>query len=415
MEVLTVALTGNPNTGKTTVFNMLTGARQQVGNYPGVTVEITEGRTEHNDAVTTISDLPGTYSLSAHSEDERAARNFLLEVPTDVVIDVVDVTQLERNLYLALQLIEFGKPLVIALNMSDVAEGQGLRIDHQALSDHLGVPCIPTSGRDRRGRNELLDAAVAQARAHREMVRRHGHPVEQNRVPYARELEDVLRELQEYLIGKELIGKDRPARWYALKLLENDTAVIERYDLQEAEAVAASCRERLRATYGQDPVAAIADRRHEVIAEICKHCLASPEQPRRDLTGKLDAVLTHRWLGPMIFLGLMYAVFTLVFTIGAPPMDWLEQLFGWLSGVVDGLWSGEEETLLRSLLVDGIIKGVGGVLVFTPNILLLFLAIAALEASGYMARAAFLMDRYMHKLGLHGKRFIPMLIGFGCT
>ncbi len=415
MEALTVALTGNPNTGKTTVFNMLTGARQQVGNYPGVTVEITEGRAEHNDAATTISDLPGTYSLAAHSEDERTARNFLLEVPTDVVIDVVDATQLERNLYLALQLIEFGKPLVIALNMSDAAEAQGLRIDHQALSDHLGVPCIPTSGRNRRGRNELLDAAVDQARHHRAMVRNHGHPVEQNRVPYARELEDVLREIQEHLIATELIAKDHPARWYALKLLENDTQIIERYALQEAEPVAAAGRDRLRAIYGQDPVAAIADRRHEVIAEICKHCVASPQQPKRDITGTLDAVLTHRWLGPAIFFALMYAVFHLVFTLGAPPMGWLEQFFGWLAGAVDGLWSADEPSALRSLLVNGIIPGVGGVLVFTPNILLLFLAIAALEASGYMSRAAFLMDRYMHKLGLHGKSFIPMLIGFGCT
>ncbi len=414
MEQLSVALTGNPNTGKTTTFNMLTGARQHVANYPGVTIDIAEGRIEHNDTALTISDLPGTYSLAASSEDERVARNFLIEVPTDVVIDVVDATNLERNLYLALQLIEFGKPLVLSLNLSDAASRQGLEIDTTALSEALGVPCIPTVASKRQGRSALLDSAIEEVRRHRQMVGHHKHPSERNRVPYGEEIEAQIRSVQDHLIHSDLIGKDHPARWYALKLLEDDRQIIERYHLDEALAVAAKARAALEAHHGSDAASVIRARRLAVIAEICRRCVRTVGAQAVDHTERLDRVLTHPVLGMISFLAMMFVIFQAVFLLGAYPMEWLEEGFEALGGWVGSLWT-DDGGLLRSLVVDGMITGVGEVLVFTPNILLLFLAIALLEASGYMSRAAFLMDRYMHRVGLHGKSFIPMLVGFGCT
>lgn len=406
-ERLTIALAGNPNSGKTTIFNALTGSRQHVANYPGVTVEKKEGVCRLCASPVGVVDLPGTYSLTAYSAEELAARNALLEEAADVVIDVLDASNLERNLYLAMQLMELGKPLVLALNMFDVADRCGLEFDLELMSTMLGVPVVPTVGHKGIGTQELIDTAVALA-GHSECSR----PV---RVDYGAELEAEIGRLERLIENVGVSPRGVPARWAAIKLLEKDADLRSRIHdpvlLDSADAAV----ERLGALLGDDAEALLAERRYGFISDVCRRAIRSTLGPRRTASDRIDAVVTHRVLGIPIFFGLMYAVFHLTFTLGDPPMGWIERGFGWLAGVVGALWGMGDGGLLRSLVVDGVIGGVGGVLVFLPNILLLFLAIALLEDSGYMARAAFLMDRLMHKMGLHGKSFVPMLIGFGCS
>ena len=406
-DKVTVALGGNPNSGKTTIFNALTGARQHVGNYPGVTVEKRTGKCRHGDLSVQVVDLPGTYSLTAYSTEERIARSFLIDEKPDVVIDVVDASNLERNLYLAVQLIELGVPLVLALNMSDVARRRGIEFDLELLETLLGVPIVPTVGHTGVGVDDLLDAALAVANGERS--------VEPRRVQYGEEIECRLGELVAAIEHTAIDLNGVPRRWAALKLLEGDELVrggVANADVLSTADVAA---QRLEATLGDNPEALIAERRYGFISGACQEAVRSTVESRHSMSDQIDAIATNRVLGLPIFLGLMYAVFQLTFTLGGPPMEWIEAAFAWLGTTVSGWWSAGSESLLRSLLVDGVIGGVGGVLVFLPNILLLFLAIAILEDSGYMARAAFLMDRLMHKIGLHGKSFIPMLIGFGCS
>jgi ferrous iron transport protein B len=406
-RTVTIALAGNPNSGKTTLFNRLTGARQQVGNYPGVTVERKEGFCEHRGTRIRVIDLPGTYSLSAYSIEEIVARQVIVDEEPDVVVDVVDASNLERNLFLATQLMELPAPLLLAFNMSDVAETRGYQFDLEGLAGLLGVDIVSTVGHKGVGVDELLDTAVR--------IADEGQPRPRAQVRYGRELEDEIARIE------KLLEEDRPlvrrygSRWVALKLLEDDKVVTERLEGSPAAEEAARAIPRLESVYGDHPEIITADRRYGFISGACQETVRHTVESRHNRSDQIDALLAHRIIGLPIFFALMYVVFQLTFTLGDPLMGWIETLFGWTGAQISMLWPKSADSLLRSLLVDGIIGGVGGVIVFLPNIVFLFLAIAILEDTGYMARAAFVMDHFMHKFGLHGKSFIPMLIGFGCS
>jgi len=408
---ITVALAGNPNSGKTTVFNSLTGARQHVGNYPGVTVEKKEGAFEHSDREIQVVDLPGTYSLTAFSEEELVARRFVIEERPDVVVDIVDMSNLERNLYLATQFMELGVPLVLAFNMSDLAKQRGIEVNIDKLSDLLGVAIVPTVGHRGVGMEELKDVIVqAAADGSRRPAR----------VLYGEEVERELAGVEAMIEQEPLLAEKYHPRWMAIKLLEADAEARHAVEeaASEASAILAAAEQasaRIERDFGDSVETVIADRRYGFISGACTQALKRTVEMRHTRSDQIDLLMTHRVLGLPIFLGLMYLVFKLTFTLGGPPMDWIDSGFGWLGDAVSSLWPAGSESALRSLLVDGVIAGVGGVLVFLPNILLLFLAISILEDSGYMARAAFIMDRVMSKIGLHGKSFIPLLLGFGCT
>jgi ferrous iron transport protein B len=410
---LRVALAGNPNSGKTTLFNLLTGSHQHVGNYPGVTVEKKEGVCRRGDVVLEITDLPGTYSLTAYSDDERVARECVIRDRPDVVVCVADASNLERNLYLAVQFMELGLPLVIALNMADVAASQGCRIDAGRLSTLLGdVPVVSTVGNRGEGAGALADAVVAVGCGRR--------PVRPIPITYGQEVDEEVARLSALLEPEAARLAPLPPRWAALKLLEADGPVREevaaRCDGAEPILAAADAAIRhLRGIFRDEPEMIIADLRYGFAAGACREAVTRAAESRLTRSDQIDAIVTHPVLGLPIFLGLMYLVFVATFRLGQYPQDGINHLFHWLAQGVAGLWPAGSESALRSLLIDGVIGGVGGVAAFLPNILILFAAIAVLEDTGYMARAAFIVDRWMHKIGLHGKSFIPMLIGFGCT
>jgi ferrous iron transport protein B len=405
---IVVALVGNPNSGKSSLFNMITGSHQHVGNYPGVTVEKKEGYCTHDGYEITFVDLPGTYSLTAYSAEEIITRRFILEEGPDVVVDVVDASNIERNLYLGTQLIEMNVPLVLAFNMSDLARRRGLEFDLKQLSCLLEARIVPTVGNKGHGADALLDAILQTAREGRK-PRTHG-------LRYGGEIEEELARVEGIVVQREKTLADKyGSRWVALKLIEQDDEILSMVQDREVRDIVNKSVAHLRDVFRDEPEIVLADRRYGFISGACQETIKNSVERRHDASDVVDAVVTHRVLGLPIFLVLMYAVFWLTFTLGEYPMTGLEWLFGWLGNMVSGLWPEGSESWLRSLLVDGVIAGVGGVIVFLPNILLLFLAIAMLEDTGYMARAAFVMDRIMHKIGLHGKSFIPMLIGFGCS
>lgn len=401
-----ITLAGNPNSGKTSLFNALTGARQHVGNYPGVTIERRAGFRHHNGRRLEIVDLPGTYSLADGSPEERVARDVLVSEWPDVALSVVDASNLERNLYLTVQLAELGLPVVVALNMVDVARAQGTVVDASRLSSLLRAPVIPTVARRGEGVEPLLDA----------IRDRLAFPPQQVfQVDYGPDLEREIGRLEGLL---SVANPERPAnqlRGLAVALLEGidtDRTRSVPEGVREAARQAASRLERLHG----DPVdILIAERRHGAAAGLARQAVRSSLERRRDLTDLVDRVLVHRVLGLPIFLAIMYAVFFFTFTVAEAPMAWIEIGIGQLTAGVASFWSETSMPLIRALMLDGVLGGVGGVLVFLPNIVLLFLAISLLEDSGYMARAAFLMDRVMRTVGLHGKSFIPMLLGFGCS
>lgn len=407
-----IALAGNPNSGKTTIFNALTGARQHVGNYPGVTVERKDGSFRYGDCTVDVVDLPGTYSLTAYSPEEVVARDVIIEERPDLVVHVVDASNLERNLYLTTQLIELDVPLVLVFNMSDVAQGRGYEIDIAHLSELMRVRIVETVGHRREGLEELKETILDVA----------ANPVSScpASIHYGADIEREVAKIAELLKADNGCPSVLGSRWLATKLLENDEVVRAALakQLENADAVFAqvtASRRHLQHEIGDDPEALIADHRYGYISGACQEAVRSTVESRHTVSDRIDFVITNRILGLPIFLGLMYLVFKLTFTLAEAPMGWIEALFGWFSKAVAGFWPAGSESAFKSLLLDGVIGGVGGVLVFLPVIVLLFLAIAILEDSGYMARAAFLMDRLMHKIGLHGKSFIPMLLGFGCT
>lgn len=408
MKEITAAIAGNPNSGKTTIFNMLTGAHQHVGNYPGVTVEKKEGLCKYKGYEITAVDLPGTYSLTAYSIEELVARNFIVDEQPDVVVDIVDASNIERNLYLATQLIEMNVPLVLAFNMSDIANQKGLVFNLEQLSELLEATIVPTVGNKGKGKVELLDAIIATVQQ--------GKVKRTHRISYGEEIEEELAKIERVVADKEgQLTEKYSCRWLAIKLLEQDNEITAKVRSKEVIDAATASAEHIKDIFGDEPEIIMADRRYGFISGACQETVKSTVESRHSRSDMIDAIVINRILGLPIFLILMYLVFQLTFAIGTYPMSWLEGLFGWAGRAIAGLWPTGSEHWLKSLLIDGVIGGVGGVVAFLPNILLLFLAIAILEDTGYMARAAFIMDRIMHKIGLHGKSFIPMLIGFGCS
>ena len=405
---ITIALAGNPNSGKTTIFNMLTGARQRVANYPGVTVEIKEGKCTFGDYEMTFVDLPGTYSLAAYSEEELIARNFIIDRKCDIVIHIIDSANIERNLYLTTQLLEMNVPLVLAFNMSDIAKQKGLVFDIEKLSELLHAPIVPTVGRKDRGRGELLEAIVKVAQSE--------HADTSHLVHYGSEIEEELAKIESLIDAeKHELAQKYGKRWLAVKLLERDSEVTEKVSEKELIDAIAPSVTHIESIFKDRPEIVTADRRYGFISGACTETIKTTVEARHNISDTIDAVVIHKVFGLPIFLLFMYIVFFLTFKLGAYPMAGLEWFFDSVAGWLNQAWPVDSLAWLKSLLIDGVIAGVGGVIVFLPNILLLFLGIAFLEDTGYMARAAFVMDRIMHKMGLHGKSFIPMLIGFGCS
>ncbi len=400
---------GNPNSGKTTIFNNLTGARQKVGNWPGVTVEKKEGVATFNGYRITVVDLPGTYSLTAYSLEEVIARNYIIEEKPDLVVDVIDASNLERNLYLATQLIDLGVKLVFALNMVDVAKSRGLVTDHEKLSLLMGVPFVPTVGSRDEGTRDLLETIVRVAED-RESVSRHIH------IHYGLELEEEIEKLQELIRTNASFPDEHHSRWTGIKLLENDEEVIRQIEKSPVKQAVLKqlegSKEHLSQILGEDSETVIADRRYGFIHGALKETLRRTRSDRRYLSDQVDIILTNRLAGFPIFILFIWAMFQLTFSVGQYPMDWIDDGVGRLAQFVGGLMG---DGLLTDLIVNGVISGVGGVAVFLPNIFILFFCIALFEDTGYMARAAFIMDKVMHTLGLHGKSFIPMIMGFGCN
>jgi len=395
---ITVALAGNPNSGKTTIFNNLTGANQHVGNFPGVTVEKKEGYLNYDGYNIKFVDLPGTYSLSAGSIDEVIARKFIIEDRPDVVIDIVDASNIERNLYLSTQISELGIPMIIALNMSDMSQKFGINIDHKYLSTLLNIPVIPTVGHKKKGMNNLLRTIIEISESRLES--------EPARVKYGKDFQGEISKLQDLIVQDSTAVNGLKPDWLALKLIEDDGEADDIF--RQAQAG----RDRLRALYGDEPASVITDKRYGFVSGACSEATSMTAERRHDISDSIDYLLIHPNFGLPIFAVLMWLVFHLTFTLGEKPMEGIEWMVGRLGSLAATFIPAG---LINSLITDGIIRGVGGVIVFLPNIMLLFLAIAILEDTGYMARAAFVMDRIMHKIGLHGKSFIPMLIGFGCT
>jgi ferrous iron transport protein B len=419
---IVVALAGNPNSGKTTIFNGLTGAHQHVGNYPGVTVERKEGCRYYGDIELQIVDLPGTYSLSAYSAEELVARNFIIDEKPDVVVDIIDTSNLERNLYLAVQFMELGVPLVLDFNMSDMAKARGYEFDIDKLSGFFGARIVRTVGHKGTGIKELIDAVISTATKDASPsnpvysgATMEGSHHQAPMLNYGREIEEEIAKIESAARTNGSANGKYDSRWLAMKLLENDRELRGKVVSPQLDEQIQKSISRIEQIIGESIEVAIAARRYGFISGACQECVRSTIEFRHTVSDRIDSLLTNRILGIPVFLGLMYLVFHLTFTLGGPPMGWIEGLFGWMSRTIDGWWPVGSESLIKSFLVDGLIGGVGGVLVFLPNILLLFLAIAVLEDSGYMARAAFIMDRLMHRIGLHGKSFIPMLIGFGCS
>ena len=415
-QELSIGFVGNPNCGKTTLFNAYTGANLKVANWPGVTVEKKEGRFQFHDQEYKLVDLPGTYSLTSYTMEEQVTRQYIMSDDVDVIIDVADASALGRNLYLTLQLIELGKPVILALNMMDIVEKRGMEIDTHRLPEMLGIPVIPVSARRKTGLDILMHAA-AHHKEHRHDIplihhhgeeepqtlqtkHRHHHHAEYTMV-YSDELEDKIDLVIDAL--KKRYPDLTNYRWHALKLLERDKEIMERYPVDLPDV--------LDRSYEKD----IINQKYDFIDEIIQEVLVNKEK-KAALTDKADRLLTHNVLGLPIFLVIMALVFFLTFTIG----DWLKGYFETgleilSGGARSGLEAIHVAPPLISLLVDGIIAGVGGILTFLPNIFILFLALAFLEDSGYMARVAYVMDGIMGRLGLSGRSFIPMVLGFGCT
>ncbi|MCD6481751.1 MAG: ferrous iron transport protein B [Thermoplasmata archaeon] len=411
MKELKVAIIGNPNVGKTTLFNALTGEKQHVGNWPGVTVEKIEGYGKVDGVRVHYIDLPGVYSLSAYSIDEKIARDFILTENPDVVVDIVDATNLERNLYLTLQLLELKANVVIALNFMDEVEKRRMDIDVKKLQEFLGIKVVPVVAREGKGIEELKRAILETAR--------HG-VIRKVEVGYGRDVERAILEIEGMLADERIkcrhcpfaklcLGSDRERHWVSTRLLEGDDEANKVVD-REIALRAMELRRELEKKYG-DMAAYFAKKRYELIGSIVRQCLKM-EEMEETFSDRMDRVLLDKYLGIPIFFVIMWLAFKLTFDVAAPFTLLIEKLFDELGKWVAG--SIPNETM-ASLIGEGIIGGVGSVLVFVPNIFLLFFILALLEDSGYMARAAFVMDRVMYRIGLHGKAFIPMLLGFGCN
>ncbi len=406
MENIKIGLAGNPNVGKTTLFNNLTGLHQHVGNWPGKTVEQAVGHFEEDNKRFEVIDLPGNYALSAHSIEEIVSRDFIVDEESDAIINIVDAANLERNLYLTVQMMELNANMGVCLNMNKIARKNGITVDVDKLSELLGVPVIEIEANSDVGHKDLL-----------KMIENlKNHPINsKDKLVYGNELKEHLQDLVD-VISKDKNLLDVSAFWTAIKLLEDDEIVMDKVQQSSMSnpifLEVRKVKDHLKDIYGVSAEEVIADARYAYIDGLINECVKLPENRQLTLSEKIDKVVTNRILGIPIFLIIMWVVFQVTFTIGAPFQDLLDAGF---SALGDAVTAGMGENMISSLLVDGVIGGVGSVLSFVPQIILLFLLLSFLEDSGYLARAAFVMDRVMHKvLGLHGKAFIPMILGFGC-
>ncbi|MCD6254410.1 MAG: ferrous iron transport protein B [Thermotogae bacterium] len=422
MMKIKVALAGNPNTGKTTIFNNLTGARQFVGNWPGVTVEKKVGFFKCNEYEVEVVDLPGIYSLSASTIDEKIARDFILNESPDLVVCVVDASNLERNLYLVVQLLEMGTNVMMDLNMVDIAESRGLKINTGKLSKCLGIPVVKTVGHKNLGTDVLKKTMISAIQKITAYVGCHAsyphrHVETHTAVEYNPVVEKVIGSLSGELKRNNVDGN---ARWLAVKLLEEDQYVMQelKAHVPNLEELVISHVTKLEKNLSVDVATLIANARYDYIKQILDKCVEKVSDRRfpESLTDKIDAVVINRVFGLPIFLLVTFLTFKFVFAVGDPLVSFIDWGFGALGELVTRvLSSAGASPALISFLTDGVIGGVGAVLVFLPNIMLLFFAISFLEDTGYMARGAFVMDRIMRVFGLHGKSFIPMMLGFGCN
>lgn len=410
LSAINVALIGNPNCGKTSLFNVASGAREHVGNYSGVTVDAKTGTFRQDDVTFRIVDLPGTYSLACYSPEELYVRKYLRDNEPDVIVNIVDATNLERNLYLTTELINMNRPMVIALNMFDELKQKGISLDYKKLSEMIGVPIVPTVARTGEGIRQLFDAVIAVAED-RHAVVRHVH------VTLGKELEQSVGVLNRALKADPDLRPRFSPRYMAIKLLENDKEVeslVEGtkdakaiFELRDREV------ERLAEVFpGEDVASLIAGESYGFISGALAETMEQNPVDSADTTRVLDAIVTNRLFGFPIFLAIMAFIFWATFSVGQYPMDWIEAAVGWLGSLVEQYMP---DGPLKDLIGDGIIGGVGGVIVFLPNILILYFCLSFLEDSGYMARAAFIMDKVMHRMGIHGKSFIPLVMGFGCN
>ena len=413
-HTINVALVGNPNCGKTSLFNFASGAHERVGNYSGVTVDAKEGFADFEGYHLKLVDLPGTYSLSAYSPEELYVRKQLVEDTPDVIINVIDSTNIERNLYLTTQLMDMHLRVVCALNMFDETERRGDHLSIDTLSSLLGIPMVPTSFKTGRGLEELMREVIHifESQEGHDNYYRHIH------INHGHEIEDGIANIQKFLKGNDLLRLRYSTRWLALKLLENDKEawrvadeLPEAHQIREVSVLASR---RVKEETGDDAETAIMDAKYGFIRGALQEAgyKVGQQENTYKVTHHLDALVTNRWLGFPFFFALLFLMFEVTFTLGQYPMDWIDAGVAWLGELIGNTMS---DGPLKAMLVDGIIGGVGSVIVFLPQILILYTFISMMEDSGYMARAAFIMDKLMHGMGLHGKSFIPLIMGFGCN
>lgn len=409
-HTINIALIGNPNCGKTSLFNIASGAKEHVGNYSGVTVDSKSGTFKHNGYTFNIVDLPGTYSLSAYSPEERYVRTYLKDNNPDVIVNVVDASNLERNLYLTTELIDMDHSMVIALNMYDELRRSGAVLDFEALGNMIGVPVVPTVSRTGEGVDKLFDTII-QVYEGKNPVVRHVH------VKLSQDLEKALSEIKDALKQDKTINQQFCARYLGIKLLERDAEIEELVKESKKADELLDLRDRQleyleRHNPGEDISSMIADDKYGFISGALAETMKQPQEQVVSTTHILDAFVTSRLFGFPLFLCVMAFIFWFTFFVGAYPADWIQEGIDWLAALVKEKMAPGP---LKDLLANGVIGGVGGVIVFLPNIMILFFFISFMEDSGYMARAAFIMDKLMHKIGLHGKSFIPLVMGFGCN
>ena len=408
-HTINVALVGNPNCGKTSLFNVASGAREHVGNYSGVTVDAKAGHFDYHGYRFKIVDLPGTYSLASYSPEELYVRKYLREETPDVIINVVVASNLERNLYLTTELIDMDRSMVIALNMYDELEKKGDKLDYKLLGKMIGVPVVPTVSKTGQGLDELFDTVINVYEG-RDKAVRHVH------VNLGEDIERGVTTVKDAIKADPDVSPRFSPRFIAIKLLEDDAEVTRLVESLPGSAPILEAtraeQQRIELMRKDDAASAIADAKYGFIAGALAETLVKGDQDQNNATNIIDAFVTNKLFGFPIFLMIMFAIFWATFEIGAYPMDWIEWL---VEKVAQGVQHIMPDGALKDLIADGIIGGVGGVIVFLPNILILYFCISFMEDSGYMARAAFIMDKLMHRIGLHGKSFIPLIMGFGCT